>query len=99
MDFVDLKKFKSNLKKIEKLLGSIYKKQPLNSEKISIKNARRSIVLKTKIKKNEIFSEKNLTYKRPGLGISPTEWKKVIGKKSNKNLEEDHILMWGDINF
>ena len=99
MDFVDLKKLKSNLKKIEKLLGSIYKKQPLNSEKISIKNARRSIVLKTKIKKNEIFSEKNLTYKRPGLGISPTEWKKVIGKKSNKNLEEDHILMWGDINF
>ena len=32
-----------------------------------------------KIKKGELFTEKNITTKRPALGISPMDWNKVLG--------------------
>ena len=72
-------------------------KQPIESEKIAIQNARRSIVLKNNIAKDQILSEKDLTYKRPGTGISPEYWDEVVGKKINKSLKEDQILNWEDI--
>ena len=36
------------------------------------------------ILKGEKFSKENLTCKRPGNGISPMLWNKLIGKKSKK---------------
>jgi N,N'-diacetyllegionaminate synthase len=54
--------------------------------------ARKSIVAERKIKKGETFSEENLTAKRPGVGISPMNWDKVIGKVANKNYEEDDLI-------
>ena len=78
--------------------GKSKNKRPIKTETISRQNARRSIVTKTKLPKNHILREKDLTYKRPGTGISPTEWYKVIGMKTKCNLEEDHILQWSNIN-
>ena len=60
-------------------------------------NARRSIVLKNDLSKGEILTTKDITYKRPGTGITTNHWDDVIGKKINKNLEEDHILEWDDL--
>ena len=66
-------------------------------EKISRKNARRSIVTYGRIKKGEILSEKNLIMKRPGTGISPTELKKIIGKIAKKNLQDDYVIKFSDV--
>ena len=54
--------------------------------------ARKSIVAKSKIIKGEIYNENNLTVKRPGTGISPMKWDSLIGKKSNKNYDEDDLI-------
>lgn len=54
--------------------------------------ARKSIIAKTEIKKGDIFSEDNLTIKRPGSGISPFEWDNVIGTKSCKNYAADDLI-------
>tara|TARA_B100000315_G_C14557903_1_gene579093 strand:- start:1852 stop:2031 length:180 start_codon:yes stop_codon:yes gene_type:complete len=54
--------------------------------------ARKSIIAATNIKKGETFSEENLTVKRPGTGISPMNWDKVIGKGANKDYEEDNFI-------
>ena len=40
-----------------------------------------------------------ITTKRPGIGISPSNWDKVLGKSVNKNLKKNHILLWQDINI
>ena len=54
--------------------------------------ARKSIVAKKNIMRGEIFSDKNLTTKRPALGLNPMKWTKVIGKKAKKNyLKNDFI--------
>ena len=94
MDVNDLKKFTKSIKKIHKSLGNENIKKAIHSEKISRLNARRSIVLKHDLPKGKSLSEIDLTYKRPGTGISPTHWDEVIGKKLNKNLEADSVLLW-----
>ena len=50
-----------------------------------------------KIKKGEIFSKKNIIPKRPGMGISPLYANKIYGRKANKDLADDHLLSWKDI--
>jgi len=50
-----------------------------------------------KIKKGEVFSEKNIIPKRPGIGISPLYAEKIYGRKASKSLDNDHLLEWGDI--
>ena len=56
------------------------------------KVARKSVVAKTIIKKNEIFTLKNLTVKRPGTGLNPFVLEKLINKKSKKKYYPDQII-------
>ncbi|QWD46247.1 acetylneuraminic acid synthetase [Polynucleobacter paneuropaeus] len=97
MDVNDLSRFVEISSAIEVLIGGNDYKRPIETEQLSRKNARRSIVVDKDIKQGEIFSSENLTYKRPGTGLSPMLWDQVIGHKANLNLEEDHILKWSDI--
>jgi N,N'-diacetyllegionaminate synthase len=76
---------------VEKTLGSKIKKIT-KSEKKNIYIVRKSIVASTKIKKNEKFSNFNITCKRPGTGISPLLFKKLIGKKSIKNFDKNDLI-------
>tara|TARA_Y100001958_G_C21211081_1_gene536789 strand:+ start:198 stop:1196 length:999 start_codon:yes stop_codon:yes gene_type:complete len=87
-----LKEMIRNIRNIEKALGD-YKKTPSKSELKNISIARKSIVAKTKIKKGEIFSENNITTKRPGIGISPMEWDKIIGSPSQKFFDVDDQIV------
>ena len=97
MDFDNLKEFVTIINHIEKLKGLTKEKSPIESEEIARKNARRSIVLSKNINSGEKFSEGNLTFKRPGTGISSSNWDKIIGRKSLYDLKSDHILKWTDI--
>ncbi len=93
----DLEVFLKIINKIHLSLGNEYEKKPIKSEEISRLNARRSIVVKRDIKNRHKLLENDLTYKRPGTGISPAEWDKVIGKKVAKDLKADHVLLWSDL--
>lgn len=97
MDINDLKQFVKRLETVGELLGPDTKKMPILSENISRKNARRSIVLSQDIKAGTELTEYIITCKRPGTGISPLHWDDVIGRKVNRDLEEDHILTWSDL--
>ena len=45
-------------------------------------NARRSIVLTRPVPAGHVLEEADLTYKRPGTGISPLYWDDVVGAES-----------------
>jgi N-acetylneuraminate synthase len=96
MDPYDLKIFVDNIELLEKIGGQYYK-QPLECEKDSRKQARRSIVAKLNIKKDEILTRDNVTFKRPGTGISPADLDKVLGRKVTKNISEDELIYWDDL--
>jgi N,N'-diacetyllegionaminate synthase len=79
------------IRNIEKSLGDGQKKRSA-SERKNCEVARKSIVAKKEIKKGEIFSEDNLTVKRPGTGISPMRWHEVIGTLAEKNYMADELI-------
>ena len=87
----ELKAMVSSIRNIEKALGSSIKK-PSKSEKPNITMARKSIVARKSIKKGELFTEKNITIKRPGIGISPMKWDTILGKVAERDYQIDDLL-------
>ena len=87
----ELKAMVSSIRNIEKALGSSIKK-PSKSEKPNITMARKSIVASKSIKKGELFTEKNITIKRPGTGISPMKWDNILGKVAERDYQIDDLL-------
>lgn len=73
-------------------------KKILSKERPVLKFARECVVSKRKISKGEIFSEENLTTKRPSTGSIPAKnYYKIIGKKAKINIPSDKQLSFGDI--
>ena len=80
-----------SIRNIEKALGT-GEKTPSPSEKKNMPVARKSIVAKTIIKAGDIFTEENITVKRPGSGISPMKWFEVLGTKAIRDFDEDELI-------
>ena len=53
---------------------------------------RKSILAVRAIKKGEVFTENNVTTKRPGTGISPMRWDEVIGSIASKDYKSDELI-------
>ena len=88
---VELKEMVSAIRNIEVALGS-KEKVPTESESKNKEVARKSIVAACDILEGEVFTEKNLTIKRPGNGISPMKWYQVLGNTSSKTYKKDDLI-------
>ena len=93
MDTSDLRVFIKRLADLFDRLGQ-FEKTSLESEESARLNARRSLVAFRKINQGEIVKVNDLTFKRPGTGISPSDIDDVIGRIATKTIEEDEILTW-----
>ena len=87
----ELKNMISLIREFEVLRGNKVKK-PTKSEFKNLNIVRKSIVAKENIKKRKIFTEKNLTFKRPGGGMSPMNFWKILGTKSKKNYKKEDVI-------
>lgn len=88
----ELKAMVSAIRNIEKAVGGDGTKHVSDSEKKNIAIARKSIVAACDIKAGELFTEQNLTVKRPGNGISPMRWEEVLGQKAKRDFNEDELI-------
>lgn len=88
----ELKEMVLSIRAVEKSLGS-GEKAPASSELKNIVIARKSIVAKRAICVGEVFGEDNLTVKRPGDGLSPMLWDRVVGKIADRNYEADEKVV------
>jgi N,N'-diacetyllegionaminate synthase len=87
----EFKNFVENIRKLEIILGSPEK--IFSKEENQIKNmARKSVVSNVDIYKNNEISLKDITFKRPGTGISPLDYKKVLRNQLKINLEKDKVI-------
>ena len=87
----ELKAMVDGIRKIEKALGTGEKK-PSAIEIENRKVVRKSIIAARYINKGDVFSEENLTTKRPGTGINPMRWNDIIGTKAIRDFEEDELI-------
>ena len=79
------------IRKIESALGSD-QKMCTSSEKKNVKLVRKSIVAARPIEEGEAFTEENLTVKRPGTGLSPMLWDRVLGRRASRSFQIDERI-------
>ena len=79
------------IRSVEKYLGN-EEKNLTKSESVNRDIVRKSNVALKNIAKGEKFSEANITTKRPGNGISPMYWEKIIGKKAKKYYKKNDFI-------
>lgn len=91
MDPFDAMKILSGINEIIKLRGK-GDLVSLSTESAARQNARRSLVAAVDIHEGTVITEDMLTWKRPGLGISPSEIHTVIGKKAATQIAQDTVL-------
>ena len=96
LDPTELRKWVNEIRNLEKALG-FNKKIRIKSELELSKIARKSIVSIKDLKKGEILSEDNIGIKRPGTGISPKEFEKILGRSINKDILKDSVIFWEDV--
>ena len=87
----ELNSMVTQIRNIELALGDGVKR-PMPSELENIDLVRRSIVAKSSIRQGEIFSEMKLSAKRPGTGISPMDWDRLIGSKASRDFDSDELI-------
>ena len=64
------------------------------SEKKNLIVIRKSIVAKKEILIGEKFKASNITTKRPGNGLSPLMWKKILKMKSKRKYKKDELILY-----
>jgi len=88
---IELQAMVDGIRFVEMSLGGFIK-EATPSELKNRPIARKSLVAKLPIRAGEVFTEANLTVKRPGSGTSPMEFWEYLGKASKKSYEADEVV-------
>jgi N,N'-diacetyllegionaminate synthase len=88
---VELKAMVTAIRNIELALGDGVKRLT-PSEARNKPIARKSLVANQEIKAGELFTDQNVTTKRPGTGISPMRWDEVLGRIATRNFAADELI-------
>ena len=79
------------IRNLETALGSSTK-SPTAGELSNRSAARKSIVASRTIQVGDVFSENNVTTKRPGTGLSPMNWDRLIGSQATRKYLPDEEI-------
>jgi N,N'-diacetyllegionaminate synthase len=70
---------------------------PTEQELVMREVARRSVVALSDIAPNEILNNSNTGVRRPGTGLAPEFFSKLIGRRSNKLIQKGQTIEWEDL--
>ena len=92
----ELKELVRTIRDIEAALGDGIKR-PMASEFANKPRMQKSLVATRTISAGEVIQLTDLTCKRPGNGLSPKWFDKVVGKKAAKQIQKEETLELGSI--
>jgi N,N'-diacetyllegionaminate synthase len=72
-------------------------KRPTPGEQNVRDVARRSIVAASTIPQGAVITREMLAFKRPGTGISPVDWKSVMGRRARREIPYDSLIAREDL--
>ena len=64
----------------------------MKSEEAPLKKMSKSIVAASNILKGEMITDKMIDFKSPGGGLSPANYKSILGKKAIKDIKKDQQI-------
>lgn len=97
LDIAELTEMIRQIREIEKCLGDGVK-APKDNELHVRDVVRRSIMLNVDRPAGYVLKEKDFLILRPGTGISPSEFKQLIGRSLRKNFCSGIPIQWSDVN-
>ncbi len=92
-DFAD---FVRSIREVEAALGDGVKR-PASSETAALTWALKSLVAAHPLPCGSVLKEGMLLAKRPGGGIEPSRLPEVLGRTLRRDLEQDEMLVWSDL--
>ena len=87
----ELRQLMRQIREVEQALGDGIKRSTASEWK-NRDAARRSLVTTKTIKAGEVFTEENLTCKRPGTGVSPSSYWLALGQTATRDYAADEAL-------
>jgi sialic acid synthase SpsE len=96
-DVHDFRIICEQLEQCSKFLANYDESRFLDCQDKARQFARRSLVANRDVKRGEPFTNENVTWKRPGTGLDPRNWDRLIGKKASRDIAEDTILTNEDV--
>lgn len=96
MDKHDLRRFYERIRHTLAAIGP-FRVAALPAEEPARQHARRSLVASRNITKGQRLTGADLTWKRPAHGISPANYDEVIGMAAARDIAEDTVLQWSDL--
>lgn len=94
---LELKAMVTSIRNIEMAISGNGIKEPSKSETKNIILSRKSIHVNKKLFKGQIITKDDIISLRPGTGISPMDWDKIIGKKLKIDKNEFDILLFSEL--
>jgi N,N'-diacetyllegionaminate synthase len=96
LDEPQLKQLVDDVRELESALGN-GKKVLLECETPAWKYARRSVVAARSISSGSVLSAEDLVLKRPGTGLAPEYYDRLIGRTLVRDIQEDTLLSLEDL--
>ncbi len=85
------------IRRVSVILGKAEKVPNESEESLMIPLVRRSIVAAANLSKGHMITEADIEAKRPGDGVSPTQYEKFLGKKLKKDVNLDQQITFKDL--
>jgi N-acetylneuraminate synthase/N,N'-diacetyllegionaminate synthase len=96
LDPNELNQLVTSIRNVSAAISGTGVKEPTAVERKNILIARRSLFAKRNLSSGDIVSKEDLTALRPGSGISPMSWNRVVGKKCKRNIQVGEMLNFDD---
>lgn len=95
LDVEEFTQMVSAVRKVEKMIGKV--DYSLTDKKLKSRDFARSLFISQDVKKGDIITKNNIKSVRPGHGLHPKHYNKILGKKFIKDIKRGEPLTIGDI--
>lgn len=92
----ELERFVAEIREVERALGD-GRKRPMRSERENIVVARKSVVARTRLAAGQRIAAEDLTCKRPGSGIPPSQFDRLIGRVARRDIPANTLISWSQV--
>jgi sialic acid synthase SpsE len=96
IEYDELKQMILSVKNVFNALGK-FEREVSSDELKQRAKMRRSLIVNTDLNPGDVLTKENLGAKRPGTGISVSEWDLYLGKVVNKKIEKDSLIFPKDL--
>lgn len=91
----ELKKLIRQIRQVELMLGD-GRKRPQASERAMAPLVRRSVVTTRAIRRGQRFTTKNIELKRPGTGLTPATYDRIVGRRARRDVPANVLIKHQD---